>query len=409
MPQWICCQIGAREHYENPATLHQAGQLSCLITDAWFPPDSILGRWDPLLASRLRGRFRAELAHAPVRAFSSSLISFELRQRLRRRRGWARTLARNDWFQRRACRFLARLAPQLNEAPVVFAYSYAALGIFQFARQQGWPTVLGQIDPGIREAELIQRERERHPELALPWQPPPDRYWQAWRQECQLADRIAVNSVWSRQLLQEANIDTTQAAIVPLRYTPSAAARAFVRRYPAAFSAQRPLRVLFLGQVNLRKGVAAILEAMAALEGHAIEFWFVGPIQIRIPPRWQGHPQVVWTGAVDREQTDAYYRWADVFLFPTLSDGFGLTQLEAQAWKLPAIASAHCGRVVTHGKTGWMLEKVDGEAIASLLNELVKSPQELARCSHNILRERERDRRSEPFLPGMLNALIEQH
>jgi len=386
MPQWICCQIGAREHYEIPAALHQAGQLSCLITDAWVPPDSTLGRWSPLLASGLRGRFRAELAHAPVRAFSSSLIGFELGQRLRRRRGWARTLARNDWFQRRACRFLARLALQLSEAPVVFAYSYAALGIFQFARQQGWPTVLGQIDPGIREAELIERERERHPELALPWQPPPARYWQAWRQECQLADRIAVNSAWSRQLLQEANIDTAKAAIVPLRYTPPPAARDFVRNYPEAFSPQRPLRVLFLGQINLRKGMAAILEAMAALEGQSIEFWFVGPVQIRVPARWQNHSQAIWMGPVAREQTERYYRQADVFLFPTLSDGFGLTQLEAQAWQLPVIASRYCGRVVADGVNGWILPEVTGDCIAACLRSLLASPHRLQQCSQHCQR-----------------------
>ncbi len=57
----------------------------------------------------------------------------------------------------------------------------------------------------------------------------------------------------------------------------------FQRHYPRAFSAERPLRVLFLGQVNLRKGVAQLLEAVRLLSGEHVEFWFVGPMQIRVP------------------------------------------------------------------------------------------------------------------------------
>ena len=69
-------------------------------------------------------------------------------------------------------------------------------------------------------------------------------------------------------------------------------------------------------------------------------------IQIAVPADLRDHPQVRWAGTVSREDTARYYRDADVFLFPTYSDGFGLTQLEAQAWKLPIIASVFCGAVV---------------------------------------------------------------
>jgi glycosyltransferase involved in cell wall biosynthesis len=53
--------------------------------------------------------------------------------------------------------------------------------------------------------------------------------------------------------------------------------------------------------------------------------------------------------AVTHCGTDAFYERADLFLFPTLSDGFGLTNLEAQAWSLPIVASRFCGEVVRDG------------------------------------------------------------
>ena len=53
-----------------------------------------------------------------------------------------------------------------------------------------------------------------------------------------------------------------------------------VRSYPARFTQDRPMRVLFLGQVNLRKGVARLLEAAQTLRDEPVEFWMVGPVQI---------------------------------------------------------------------------------------------------------------------------------
>jgi len=39
----------------------------------------------------------------------------------------------------------------------------------------------------------------------------------------------------------------------------------------------------FLGQVNLRKGVARLLDAIRQLKNEPIEFQFVGPVQVAVP------------------------------------------------------------------------------------------------------------------------------
>jgi hypothetical protein len=63
-------------------------------------------------------------------------------------------------------------------------------------------------------------------------------------------------------------------------------------------------------------------------------------------------------------------RWSQYILFPTLSDGFGLTQLEAQRWKLPIIASGYCGDVVENGHNGIRLEGVTVDSICSALTDV---------------------------------------
>jgi glycosyltransferase involved in cell wall biosynthesis len=381
LPRWICCQLGAREHYAMPRALHQAGQLAHLLTDAWVLPQSPLNRLPTPVLAHLRDRFHSDLAQASVHAFTSSLIRFELAQRIKKTSDWERIIARNCWFQQQAVQSLNIITPQLNSRPTLFAYSYAALEPFRYAKTRGWRTILGQIDPGLVEEKLVLEEHAKHPNYQSTWQPAPPRYWASWQEECSLADRIVVNSLWSSQALQQVGIPANKIHIIPLAYNPPEQARDFVRTFPSEFSTERPLRVLFLGQIILRKGIAALLEAAELLSDQPIEFWLVGSPGIARPPQAQKQAQkqgqVKWMGSVPRSATAHYYQQADVFLFPTLSDGFGLTQLEAQAWKLPIIVSRFCGAVVKDQVNGLVLPEVTGDAIANALQFCLNNPRQL--------------------------------
>ncbi len=113
---------------------------------------------------------------------------------------------------------------------------------------------------------------------------------------------------------------------------------------------------------------------MEELQNEPIELSVVGRELCEIPPHLRGLPNVNWIGSVPRGITAKYYQSADAFIFPTFSDGFGLTQLEAQAWKLPVVASRFCGEVVKDGVNGLLLKEVSAEAIASALRRLLKEP-----------------------------------
>jgi glycosyltransferase involved in cell wall biosynthesis len=368
---WICCQLGAREHYAIPRSLARSGHLATLITDAWVPPQSTWHRLPLPSPKPLQERFHPELNQSPVYAFNRSLLCFELIQRSRKTPEWSRIIARNHWFQQQAVQKLHQLKLSSSSCPTLFAYSYAALDLLRYAKAQGWQTVLGQIDPGPIEEAIVAAEHTRHAPQGI-WHPAPAHYWQAWQAECALADRIIVNSDWSRQALKQAGITTAKIEVIPLAYDQPEPSKNWVRTYPAQFSSQRPLRVLFLGQVILRKGITAILEAADRLLNEPIEFYFVGMPGILNSSLHQ--PKTHWLGAVSRSETDLYYQNADIFLFPTLSDGFGLTQLEAQAWKLPIISSRFCGAVVKDQVNGWVLPEVTGTAIAQILQQCLHNP-----------------------------------
>ena len=82
MVPWICCQLGAREHYAIPRALFRIGMLECLVTDAWVPPSSLLAKAAGAVQNSGIG-FTAELRDARVKAFNSSLVLFEMLARAR--------------------------------------------------------------------------------------------------------------------------------------------------------------------------------------------------------------------------------------------------------------------------------------------------------------------------------------
>ncbi|MDQ3011370.1 MAG: glycosyltransferase family 4 protein, partial [Acidobacteriota bacterium] len=206
-------------------------------------------------------------------------------------------------------------------------------------------------------------------------------YWDDWQEECALADQIVVNSIWSRDALVSEGIEANKINVVPLAYASPSEAKDFQRCYPETFTAQRPLRVLFLGQVTLLKGILPLLEAARLVEREPIEFQIVGTLHAHLPAEIRNRPNVFWRGGVKRSEVAEYYREADVFVFPSYSDGFGLTQLEAQAWKLPVIASRFCGDVVRDGDNGLLLDDVSGKAIANVVLDLVRNPNRLRHLS----------------------------
>lgn len=359
-----------------PRSLLRQDALRLLITDTWVQRSSPLG----LISASLRARFHEELAGTTVHEPAVRNIAFELRARYSERGGWPVVMARNRRFQRVALSRLSRIDVGAR-TPVLMSYSYAAGDLFEFARRRGWRTVLGQIDPGPAEEDIVSKLHDAMPGQGSSWERAPKAYWSEWRSECALADRIVVNSSWSRDALVGEGIPADKIRVVPLAFERPAGALEFRRRFPTSFSRVRPLRVLFLGQINLRKGIAPLLDAVRLLRDEPIEFTFVGPIQISIPPDLLDGPQVCWMGTAPRQATDEFYRNADVLLFPTFSDGFGLTQLEAQAWKLPVITTAFCGEVVQHGRNGWILPEITPLSIATVLREFLQDPNRLQAAS----------------------------
>lgn len=353
---WIVCQIGAREHYAIARALQGAGVLGNLISDFWVPPGSPFGRLPG--GRRLKDRYHPDLANEKALALNARMLAFEIWMRAQKKSGWEVTHARNDLFQELTIRELRKKKSQPLR---IFSYSYAAREIFRFSLDQGWQTILGQIDPGPEEEQIVAAEHKRYAHFASDWQPVPESYWENWREEISLTDHVVVNSEWSKNCLIKEGISPGKIRVIPLIYTAPPA-----KNLPLTVDVRKPLRVLFLGQVNLRKGIGRLLDAMRLVKDRDILLTLVGPSEIAADA-WKDLPNVTWAGPVPRSAVADYYDQADIFILPTLSDGYALTQLESLARGVPVLASQCCGEAVSDGANGWLLKDLEPETIAAEL------------------------------------------
>ena len=129
-----------------------------------------------------------------------------------------------------------------------------------------------------------------------------------------------------------------------------------------------PLRFIYAGQIGLRKGIPLLLQAWQAAALPDAELELAGTWQLAERKRAELPASVTCRPPCSREELRERYRAADVFVFPSFFEGFGLVLLEAMACGLPAIASTatagpdvldeHSGRVIKAGDLDQLVESL---------------------------------------------------
>ena len=114
----------------------------------------------------------------------------------------------------------------------------------------------------------------------------------------------------------------------------------------------------------MRKGIQYLIEAAKLLENESVQFDIVGPVGISEAAVASAPKNMTFHGRATRDQTADWYRQSDVFVLPTLSDGFAITQLEAMSYGLPVVATPSCGAVVSDGVDGFIVPSRNAEALA---------------------------------------------
>lgn len=372
-PRWHVAQIGAREHYALARAAHHDARLARLYTDIWSPAwlRHLTGRRG--LGARLSGRFHADLHEAPVSHCTQRTLLRSAEARWMRAEGMHRNFLRDG---ARFGRWLADEAKRYLDGPddALFVYNTGALEALQLARRRQVVAVVGQIDPAEAEYARVLTECRRFPEWATAVPDIPAAYWQRMRAEWDAADLVLVNSEWSRQGLLAQGVPEHKLVVAPLAYEARPGGRRSAEEVRRGRGTAGETRVLFLGEASLRKGIHYLFEAARALRGRPVRFDVVGPVAVPDARLSEAPSNIHVHGPVAREEAPEWFARADVFVLPTISDGFALTQLEALAHGVPVIATEACGEVVTHGHDGFRIQSGSAEALIDALEAFLNSP-----------------------------------
>jgi alpha-maltose-1-phosphate synthase len=268
-------------------------------------------------------------------------------------------------------------AHMLGESDVVNCWCSTALRTIRAAHRRGVPAVLEVASAHIvAQAELIREESRRfgsHDRRELVSPGVVARTVAEYRE----ADLIVVTSSFVRRTFTEQGVPPSKIIVIPYGVDPSPAPR---RKTHGGSP-----RILFVGGCSLRKGIPYLIEAFKQLRTPAT-LRLVGRANEDLFRRVGGLPAGVEavgpkTGAALAEE----YAHAEVFVLPSVEDGFGLVTLEAMNAGLPVIVSDHAGsaEVVRDGANGFVVPARDAGALATLLDDLLSDPARRARMGAN--------------------------
>ena len=142
-------------------------------------------------------------------------------------------------------------------------------------------------------------------------------------------------------------------------------------------------RVGFVGRLEPVKNPLALLEAIALVvdKGYNIELSIVGDgsqkqLLIDRARELNISDRVLFHGFQDKP--DQYVRQCNVYVQPSISEGFGLALVEAMGCAVPVIATAVGGapEIINDNYTGWLIHKTDAETVAEKLVEVLKIPED---------------------------------
>ena len=138
-------------------------------------------------------------------------------------------------------------------------------------------------------------------------------------------------------------------------------------------------RLLFVGRLNTQKGIALLLEAVAAMRQPAeLDVIGDGPDRSALLQQAQAlgiAARVHWHGALPQPRLLDFYRAATALVVPSREEGFGLVAVEAQLCETPVVAFASGGLpdTIEQGVTGWLVPPDDAPALALTLDTVVSS------------------------------------
>jgi glycosyltransferase involved in cell wall biosynthesis len=257
--------------------------------------------------------------------------------------------------------------PWPPDVAVAYAYEDAALATFGRARKRDILRIWDLPAPHHCSRERVWRDEPARWPGAASAEPGLEPEWKRRRKdaELELATGVVVASAYTHSTLRAAGY-RGPVEVVPYGFP--------VRQFPPkAAEAERPFTVLAVGTQGLAKGTPYLLEAwrLAGVEG---QLRLVG--EMRLGRAFLDRYSRIFDHVphLPRARLGAEYRQADLVVFPSLGDGFGLVIQEAMCSGTPVVATRCSGgpECITDGEDGWLVPERCVEALVECIRKAAR-------------------------------------
>ena len=219
--------------------------------------------------------------------------------------------------------------------------------------------------------------------------------------ELELADLIFVASSFTAETLKDYPGILAPVHVIPYGFPKVS----YSKKYN--YDGKRPLKLLFVGSLSQRKGIAQLFEAVQELRDF-VELTLIGA-------KTGSHCQILdyelekhhWIESLPHSSVLALMRVHDVLVFPSLFEGFGLVISEAMSQGTPVITTERTAGpdIIKNGSNGWIVEAGSSIALKSTIENLIENP-ELIEINGLAAMEAARRRPWEVYSQEIAQAII---
>lgn len=188
--------------------------------------------------------------------------------------------------------------------------------------------------------------------------------------DLQGADWVVVNSDFVRETFHWAGFDISRVKVIY-----AGVEKEFVDSIPNRDARPRagPLRLLFAGEIGLRKGADVMFAALSTMDEVDWRLDLVGAMSPEIAAKWArflGDRRVSWHGSVRIRELAELMSGADVFVFPSLAEGSARVVSMALAAGCYVVTTRNSGSIVQDGIHGRLVPVGEPAALAATLAEV---------------------------------------
>ncbi len=135
--------------------------------------------------------------------------------------------------------------------------------------------------------------------------------------------------------------------------------------------------ILFVGTIEPRKNVVRLIEAYSRLRDGQVKLviggargWLYEEVFARVE-ELDLAGDVLFPGYIPPDELPLWYNAAELFVYPSLYEGFGLPPLEAMACGTPVLTSNVSSLPEVVGEAGLTVDPVDSEGLAEAMNQVL--------------------------------------